>query len=385
MYNFDKLLNRKGTDSTKWDALIRDYGNPDLIPLWVADMDFEPLPQLNEELRNRTINSTYGYTFAGEGYYESIIGWNSRRHGFEIAREEIINVPGVVCALSFVISALTEKGDKILINTPVYPPFFDVIEKSDRKLICSPLVASDSGYTINFEDFENKLRQGVKLFILCSPHNPVGRVWPREDLLRMVDLCDRYDTLILSDEIHCDLIFSGHRHIPITTISKRAREISIIVTSPSKTFNIAGLKSSMIFVHNPTLREKIKALMKQYHVGVNLFAFKATEVVYRDGDEWVDELLVYLEENARFVYSFICEHMPKVKTYLPDGTYLMWLDFSGYHLNQPELMQRLQDTAGVALNSGEDYGEQGKHFVRLNIGTPRALLQKGLEKIAAAF
>jgi cystathionine beta-lyase len=389
VYEFDRLLMRKGTNCSKWDALEQTYGDPDLVPLWVADMDFPVLPELEKALAARVENSTFGYTFAGEGYYRSVIDWHAKRDGLSLEKEDILDVPGVVCGLGFAIAALTDPEDKVLINSPVYPPFFDVPKSLGRRLLLSPLrLGKEHGkerYEIDFGDFEAKLKEGVKAFIFCSPHNPLGRVWEKDELENIVTLCARYGTIIVSDEIHSDLIFSGHKHIPILNASPQARDISLIVTAPSKTFNIAGLKASTLIVQNPDLRRRMRALLNQFHIGVNLFGYKAAETVYSQGEKWLEELLVYLEDNAKFVVSFLESHLPRVGTCLPESTYLMWLDFSAYRLSQEALMEKLRSEARVALNDGATFGEEGRNHVRLNIGTTRALLREGLEKIAAAF
>ncbi|MDR1379841.1 MAG: pyridoxal phosphate-dependent aminotransferase [Synergistaceae bacterium] len=385
MYEFDRLLARKGTDCSKWDALRQVYGDPDLLPFWVADMDFPVLPELEKALLARAENSTFGYTFAGEGYYKSLIDWNARRNGLTLTKEELLDVPGVVCGLGFVISALTQPGDKVLVTPPVYPPFFAVPKSLGRQLLLSPLRRVNGRYEMDFDDFEAKLQKGAKAFILCSPHNPVGRVWEKSELENIVELCARNGTIIISDEIHSDLVFSGHKHIPLLNVSPKAQEIAIIASAPSKTFNVAGLKASFLIARNPDLRNKIRTLLDQFHMSVNLFGYKAAEVVYREGEKWLEELLVYLKGNAKFVTSFLESRLPQVGVYVPESTYLMWLDFSAYELEQKALMKKLKEEARVALNDGTTFGDEGKGHVRLNIGTPRSLLQEGLEKIAAAF
>jgi cysteine-S-conjugate beta-lyase len=385
MYDFDSLLSRRGTSSTKWDALYRDYGNSDLLPFWVADMDFRLLPELNEALRHRTIDSTYGYTFADDSYFQSIEKWYSGRHGMLVGKEELINVPGVLTGLSLAISSLCSKNDRILINTPAYPPFFTLVKNSNLELVYSPLLKGKNGYELDFPDLEEKLGQGVRCFVLCSPHNPVGRVWTREELNRIVELCDSYGTFILSDEIHCDLVYPGHVHLPLTSISERARQISLIASAPSKTFNIAGLKSSYLIIPNSEVRENIKSMVEKYHLYTNLFGLLATEVVYSHGDGWLDELLEYLWENACYVREFVASSGLKVNVEMPEATYLMWMDFSGYGMSQEELMDRLENVAGVALNNGLDFGDQCLGYVRLNIGTTREFLEEGMKRIRDAF
>ncbi|MDR2528357.1 MAG: pyridoxal phosphate-dependent aminotransferase [Synergistaceae bacterium] len=384
MYEFDRLLERKGTDSIKWDTLGELYGDPDLTPLWVADTDFPVLPDLERALSERATNATFGYTFAGEEYYKSVIDWNASRNRLRIAKEEMLDVPGVVCGISFVLAALTKPKDKVLICPPVYPPFFAAPKALGRELLFSPLRRAGR-YEMDFDVFESRLKEGAKAFILCSPHNPVGRVWEKSELEKIAELCARYGVLVISDEIHSDLIFPGHKHIPFLNVSPKAEEISVTAMAPSKTFNVAGLKASYLIVRNPEIREKIRETLEQFHVGVNLFGYKATEVVYRKGERWLEDLLVYLEGNARSVLSFVESRLPQVEAYMPESTYLMWLDFSAYGLEQQSLMKKLAGEAKVALNSGKTFGEEGEGHVRLNIGTTRALIQEGLEKIAAAF
>lgn len=385
MFDFDTLLDRKGTDSTKWDALSRDYGDPGLLPFWVADMDFKCLPALDEVLKRRTVDSTYGYTFAGEGYFDSIVGWYARHHSLSISRQDIINIPGVLTGLHLALAALAKKGDKILINTPVYPPFFGFSENDKYELLYSPLKREGERYMLDFDDLRKKLEKGIQFFILCSPHNPVGRAWEEDELKEIVRLCDASGTFILSDEIHGDLVLGGHKHFPITGVSDVARRISLVASAPSKTFNCAGLKSSFLIIQNEEVRNKVRSVVEAYHLYNNLFGLLATQVVYNKGDEWLGELLAYLYGNAEFAVRFLSENTPKIRAYIPEATYLMWLDFSAYGLSQDELMSRLKNIGGVALNSGTDFGAGGEGFARFNIGTPRAFLESGLNRIALAF
>jgi len=385
MFDFDTLLDRKGTDSTKWDALSWDYGDSGLLPFWVADMDFKCLPDLDEALRKRTVDSTYGYTFASEGYFESIIGWYARHHNLSIAKQDIVNVPGVLTGMHMALASLAKRGDRVLINTPVYPPFFDFSENGTYALLHSPLRKENNRYVFDFDDIREKLKKGVQFLVLCSPHNPVGRVWEENELKEIVRLCDEYETFILSDEIHGDLVLPGHRHSPILSVSHTARRISLIASAPSKTFNCAGLKSSFLIIQNEEVRNKVKSMIGKYHLYNNLFALLATRTVYEKGDAWLSELLAYLYGNAEFVLNFFDRNIPKIRAYMPEATYLMWLDFSEYGLSQQELMSRLQNIGRVALNSGTDFGEEGKGFARFNIGTPRAFLEVGLNGIASAF
>ena len=384
MYDFDKLFDRYNTEVIKWDRMEKDFGRTGLIPLGIADMDFEVLPEIREALVHRAEHPTYGYTYASENYYTTFIQWNKKRHNFDVKKEEMLSVPGIVCASSFILYALTEPGDKILLLTPAYDPFYAVIKQQKRQAVCSSLIWDGTKYVIDFEDLERKMADGVKLMIFCSPHNPVGRVWTREELEKVDRLCEKYDVPVFSDEIHCDLVYPGHVHIPFSCVSEDAAQRSIIAMAPSKTFNLAGLKSSILVSKNPELLAKINEAITVFHIGVNMFGFKATEVAYQFGEQWLEELLVYLYENAKYVVRFIEENLPKVKTYVPDGTYLMWLDFSAYGLPQEELMKKVVD-AGVAPNDGTHYGPEGEGFLRINIGTQRSRLEEGMKRLKAAF
>ena len=385
MYNFDKLVDRKGTYCIKWDLNEKVYGSADVIPLWIADMDFETLPELNAAMVERSQHPSFGYTIPAPEYRENIIKWNKERNGLELQKEDIVAIPGVVTAIAFALNALTKDGDKVLINTPVYNPFADTIKGLNRELVTSSLKCEGTKRVMDFDDMEAKMKDGVKMMILCNPHNPIGRVWTKEELNQLVELCAKYNVYLFSDEIHSDITYGGHKHCSILTVSEKAKEIAFCAMAPSKTFNIAGLKSSMFMIQNPEIRQKIQANINAFHVGIDLMAYKATEVCYGYGAKWVDELNEYLYENAKFVTEFCETQLPKVKTFVPDGTYLMWLDFSEYGLTQEELMDKLKNEAKVGMNSGATYGDEGVGFARLNIGCPKFLLEKAMNQIKAAF
>ncbi len=384
MYDFDKVFDRYNTEVIKWDRMEKDFGRADLIPMGIADMDFEVLPQVREALVARASHPTYGYTYASDKYYENFIRWCRERHDFAVKREEMLPIPGIVCANSFILYALTDPGDKILLLTPVYDPFYAVIRQQGRTEVRSSMKWDGSKYVMDFEDMERKMADGVKMLVLCSPQNPVGRVWTREELEKVAALCEKYNVLVFSDEIHCDLVYPGHKHIPYPCVSESAAQHSIIAMAPSKTFNLAGLKSSILVSRNPELLAKVTEATQVFHIGVNAFGFKATEVAYQYGAQWVDELIAYLYENAKYVVEFVETHMPKVKTFIPEGTYLMWLDFSAYGLSQEELMKKVVD-AGIAPNDGSHYGEEGVGFLRFNIGTQRCRVEEVMKRLQAAF
>ncbi len=384
MYDFDKVFDRRGTDAFKWDTLEKDFGKADLIPLGVADMDFEVLPQIREALVARSEHPTYGYTYAGENLYRAFIEWNKKRNCFEIEKEEMLIVPGTVCGNALVLHALTQPGDKVLLTTPIYNPFYDIIRLQGRTQVNTSLKWDGSRYVIDFEDMEQKMADGVKLLILCSPHNPVGRVWTRDELTKIDALCQKYHVLVFSDEIHSDIVYPGHKHIPYPTVSQHAAETSILAAAPSKTFNIAGLKCSILVCKNQELLCKVRDAMNAFHMEVNTFGFTGSEAAYQYGEAWLDELLVYLYDNITYVTSFVEQNLPKVKAYAPDGTYLMWLDFTAYGLSSKELMKKMVE-AGVAPNDGSHYGAEGEGFLRVNIGTQRCRLKEAMERLKAAF
>lgn len=384
MYNFDKVFDRHGTEVIKWDRMKKDFGRDDLIPLGIADMDFEVLPEIKDALVDRAAHPTYGYTYASEAYYESFINWNKKHNDFEIKKEQMLPIPGIVCANSFILYALTQPGDKVMVTTPVYDPFYAVIRQQKRTEVHSSLKWDGEKYVMDFEDLEKKMADGVRLLILCSPHNPVGRVWTRSELETVDALCAKYNVLVFSDEIHSDLVYPGHKHIPYPCISEHAAQNSIIAMAPSKTFNLAGLKSSILVAQNPEILARVNEAVTVFHIGVNAFGFKATEVAYTYGEQWVKELVDYLYGNAKYVKNFVETEMPLVKTFIPEGTYLMWLDFSAYGLSQEELVRKVLD-AGVAPNDGEHYGKEGRGFLRINIGTQRCRLEEGMKRLKASF
>ena len=385
MYDFDTLLNRKGTDSYKWDGLAREYGDQDLMPFWVADMDFRCLPELDQALRQRTVDATYGYTFAGDGYYKSITGWYERRHGMRVSPEEIVNVPGVLTGIHMALSALAKPGDGIIINSPVYPPFYKFDEDGRYRVLQSPLLEEKGRYFLDFADLDEKMKQGARFYALCSPHNPSGRIWSRQELLELVALCGRHGVILLSDEIHGDLAMPGQTHHPLLSLSEEARKISIIASAPSKTFNCAGLKSSFLIIADDGMRQKVRRKIDSYHIDIDLFGLLATKVVFEKGDTWLDELMRYLSANATRMLEFIDARLPGVKASMPDASYLLWLDCRGRGLSQEELVRRLKVEGRLALNDGTMFGPGGSGYVRFNYGTPQSYLEKGLAGLERAL
>lgn len=385
IYDFDRTINRKNTGCAKWDANQTIFGREDILPLWVADMDFEAPEAVIKALVNRADHGIFGYSDGMNDSCEALLDWMSVRYGWSIQSEWVKSSPGVVPAINELVRALTEVGDKILIQSPVYPPFFNAIKSHGREVVNNQLVIQDGRYVMDYTDLEEKFADGVKMMILCSPHNPVGRVWEREELERLGQLCLTYNVLIMSDEIHCDLTFEGHRHIPFASLSLELENQSIVCTAPSKTFNLAGLQSSQIIIPNRKLRQAFSEAqtLNGFH-GPNLFGLTATEAAYRHGSDWLEQLMKYLQKNVDFLDTFIKSEMPQFNFIPPEGTYLAWLDLRSLGMEPKELHEFLVHKAGVGLNAGYTFGPGGEGFARLNFGCTRSVLEDGLQRIKSA-
>jgi cystathionine beta-lyase len=362
------------------------FGSQDLIPLWVADMDFKTPDFIVNALKKRLEHEILGYNVRPQSFYESVRNWLQRR-GWIIDTGKISFSPGVVPALNFAVNVFTNPGDRILINTPVYHPFMYAVNNNGRTLVKSSLVnAGDGYYTVDFDDFEAKLASGVKMYIMCSPHNPVGRVWTVEELTRIGELCLKYNVLIVSDEIHSDLVFAPHKHIYMASISDEIARQTLTFVAPSKTFNIAGLYSSIVYSDNEELYRKYNAFVTRMSIASGtIFGDIALEAAYTHGEEWLRQLLLYLEGNFDFVISFLKTNIPCIKTRKPEGTYLMWLDCGEMNLSWQEINHLMVKKAGVAMNPGRIFGDEGELFLRLNAAAPRAILEKALERICAVM
>jgi len=370
----------------KWDLREFIFQNEDILPMWVADMDFQAPREVNEALIKRAEHGIYGYTVVDNAVKDSIVNWVKTRHDWEINREWLSFSKGVVTSLHMAIRAFTEPQDKILIQTPVYTPFYNVIQAHDREIVKNPLIEENNYYTINFNDFEEKLKSGVKAFILCSPHNPVGRVWKKAELEEMARLCLKYNVLIISDEIHADLVFSGKKHIPIASLSEEIANHTITCMAPSKTFNLAGLEASYVITTNKEKRKKlIEEFQKQGHGnGLNTMANTALEAAYNYGSPWLNELLTVLEGHRDYVTKEL-EHNTDLRVTPSEGTYLLWIDCSSLGLDAKELKEFMIHKARVGLNAGVDYGEEGKQYMRMNLACPRATIAEGTKRIIEAI
>ncbi|AKI96724.1 MalY/PatB family protein [Kosmotoga pacifica] len=385
-YNFDEIIDRRGTESYKWDHTKDFFGRDDLLPMWVADMDFKSPPVVIEAILRRAEHGIFGYTAKSESFYQAFIDWTGKRHGWEVKKEWIIASPGVVPAIAIAIQAFTNPGDKIVVQTPVYYPFFNVVKNNRRELIINELIYNNGHYTMNYEDLIEKIDSKTKMLILCSPHNPVGRVWSKAELKRLGEICLEKGIIVVSDEIHSDIVYSESKHIPFASISEESANNSITCMAASKTFNIAGLETSLTIIPNTELRGKFKKiLLKGLSLTLgNIFGTIATETAYRLGEDWLEELLDYLEKNRDFAIEYIRNNIPSVKAIKPEGTFLLWLDFRGLGLSDLELQKLILNEAGVALNHGTVFGKGGEGFQRLNFACPRAILEKGLKKIERA-
>lgn len=386
MYNFDEIINRNGTDSVKYDELDINFGKSDLMPFWVADMDFR-LPNFAiDALVERAEHGVFGYTRRSDEYYNSIINWLKSKHDFQVKADDIEYGPGVVFLLNMMIRLFTNKGDKIIIQPPVYYPFFGVIEGNERVIVENKLVEVNGKYVMDYEDLEEKAKDpDVKMLILCSPHNPMGRVWTKEELEKLGRICIDNDVLVVSDEIHFDLVFKPNKHIPFGSISEEFKMKSITCTAPSKTFNIAGLHNAYCIIHDKSMMEKYRKELKLLDLNRNnTFSTVIAPVLYNNGKEWLDELLNYLKANMDFVCNYVSENFEQIKTSEIEGTYLMLLDCRGLELSSDELDNLFVD-AGIALDSGHWFGENGKGFMRLNLACPRSMLETALEKLKEAI
>lgn len=379
-YNFDKLTQRRGTNSYKWD----ETDDPNVIPVWVADMDFETAPCIVKALQERVAHGIFGYTFVPESYYEAVINWFSRRHGWRIDRSWIEYTSGVVPALSATIKALTQPGDKVLVQTPVYNCFFSSIRNNGCEIVESPLLHSANTYVINFVDLEQKLSDpAVKLFILCNPHNPAGRVWTPDELRHINDLCLRHNVRVVSDEIHCELTMPGYTYTPFASVSEASLNNSVTLNSPSKSFNTAGLQIANIISNDAAIRRRINRAININEVcDVNPFGVIALQAAYNEGEAWLEALKTYLYANYVALQSFFAEQLPQLPVTKLEGTYLVWVDISATGLDADTLTDRLLHEAKVMVNSGTMYGrEAGKHFIRINIACPKARLMEVLTRM----
>ena len=387
MYDFDKTVDRRGTGALKYDVLDERYGRSDLLPMWVADMDFETPDFIVEALRRRLDHPVFGYTTEPAEYWPTVARWVRDRHGWDVKTEWMTYIPGIVRGIGLVLNLFTGKDEKVIIQPPVYHPFRLVPEGNGRELVFNPLIENpDGSYSMDFDNLEQAADDKCRVLILSNPHNPAGIVWDRETLVRLADFCHRRGIIVISDEIHCDMALRGHKHIPFASVSKAAAECSITFQAPSKTFNIAGLVSSYAIVPDDALRSRLFGWLRANELNEpSLFAPIATVAAFSKGEEWRRQMLEYVEGNIDFTIAYCAEHMPAIRPLRPQASFLVWLDCRGLGLSHDELVSLFVDKARLALNDGEMFGRGGEGFMRLNVGTPRSVLQCALERIKLAI
>lgn len=393
-YDFDAVIERRGTDSQKWDGVPQVFGRDDVLPMWVADMDFPVARPIVDALKKRAAHDLYGYTRPGPSLIAAVIERMRRQFGWEIQAEWIVFTPGVVPALNAAIKALTHPGDEVILQSPVYYPFRAAVVQNGCQVADNALKLREGRYYIDYDDLEAKFapRAGMqpapsraKVFILCNPHNPVGRVWTREELTRMGETVIRHGGVVIADEIHCELLFKGYRHTPFATISREFEQNCLVCMAPSKTFNLAGLSCSSIIIPGENLRRRFADARAGIQPYPNLFGYTAMEAAYRYGDEWLVQVLDYLQANLDYTLDYFAENIPKISVIRPEGTYLVWLDCRALGLDNQALRAFMREKAKVGLDDGFLFGPGGEGFQRLNIACPRALLEEGLKRIAAAL
>ncbi|HPS60965.1 MAG TPA: PatB family C-S lyase [Candidatus Cloacimonas sp.] len=377
---FDKIIDRRKTGCFKYDALQMLFGNSELLPMWVADMDFAVSDEIIAALSRRLKHPVFGYNLRLNDFSDAVISWQKRRFGWDVNEDWMIAVPGLVPAISLAVMALTEPGEGVLIQTPVYRPFYDAVLDHKRKLITSPLVNNNGVYSIDWQDLENKLQQ-VKLFIFCSPHNPVGRVWTEAELTKIGNLCAKYNVPVFADEIHADIVYPDYKHLPLASLNDFA-EFCLTGVSPSKSFNIAGLATAVVLVANEEIRNKFSELNNKLHLYTgNTFGITALIAAYNESEGWLEDLLSYLNNNRLMITDFVPRELPGVQLSPIEGTFLAWLDFRNWGLSDEELQNLIVNKAGLALEPGTEFGEDGKGFMRLNFGCPLSTLELALTRL----
>lgn len=386
-FNFNEKVDRSKNHAAKWEEMGAKFGSNDLLPMWIADMDIKTAPEIVEAIKEKADQAIFGYVYRPASYYETAAAWCEKRFGYKIDPKTLIHSPGVVPSMNMLVKMLTKEDEKVLIQIPVYPPFAASVKTGKRTLVTNELIKDENGYyTIDFEDLEKKLSdEKVTLMILCNPHNPVGRVWKKEELQKIGDLCVKYNVRILADEIWRDLVLPGYTHTPIASLSREIENITITCFSPTKTFNIAGLQASFaVFPREEEWKAFDNELGEMDIKRNNPFSLVGFEAAYNHGEEWLSELLVHLEGNAQYVADFVKERLPEIKTVKPEGTYLMWLDFNGLNITPEEITDMLIKDAKVAMNDGASFGANGKGFARMNIACPRYMVEDAMARIEKA-
>jgi cystathionine beta-lyase len=386
MWNFDELISRENTSCIKYDFREKVFGRPDVIPMWVADMDFRTPPFIIEALQKRLGHEILGYSYRPESYYSSLSRWISTRHGWNVHNEWIEFSPGVVPALNVCTLAFTDPGDEIIIQPPVYAPFHAAARDHHRKLVFNRLLETDRGWIMDLEGLSKLISPATKMLIISNPHNPVGRAWKAEELAGLAEICHDKGVVILSDEIHSDLVLPGNSHVPLASLSEKAASITVTCMAPSKTFNLAGLSTSSMIIPDHGLREKYRLTLEGLHLHLgNIFGNIASEAAYTYGHEWLNQLLIYLQGNIELVIDFCAENIPQIIPVRPEATYMIWLDCRAMGLEGEELQRFFVDRAGVGMNEGSSFGPGGEGFMRMNLACQRSVVEKALRQIESAI
>ncbi len=398
-YNFDKEINRKGTNSIKWEYIVaekgvfvvektdRFFGKDRALPMWIADLDFQSPKPVIEALTKRAQHGVYGYTHKPDSYFDALVNWMQKRHGWNIKREWISVAPGVVSALAMLVKSFVKPGEKIIIQPPVYRPFYMVAEFNKVKIVKNPLIYKDGRYEMDFDDLARKARDPkVKMLILCNPHNPIGRVWTKKELTRLGEICLKNNVLVVSDDIHGDLIYKGNTFTPFAKLDRKFAQISVTCTAPSKTFNLAGLSTSNIIIPDPELRVRFDwTLLSNGLLDAGIFGSLALETAYTQGADWLDQLMDYIKGNLDYLEEYLAKNIPQIKVVHPEGTYLVWLDCRALGLKQAQLQHLVVDNARVYVEQGTVFGAEGEGFIRMNIGCPRLIVKEAMLRLKNAI
>ena len=384
--NFDEIIDRHNTGAIKIEKCKALFGTDDVIPLWVADMDFRTPEFITDSISKRLEHPILGYTTACEDYFKSVLDWIEYLHHWKVDRQWLGFLPGIVPGLAFAVSAFTQTNDEIIVQPPVYPPFLNVPTKNDRKVVFNPLKVINGRFEMDFDDIERKITGRTRLFVLCNPHNPGGRIWDKETLIRLAEICYKHGILVVSDEIHSDMALPGFRHTPFATVSELAEQNSITYMAPSKTFNMAGLISSSYIIPNKDIRKKFSEfLVNSELANGNIFAYFAAKAAYENGAEWLKQMLDYIQGNLDYIVDFLRENVPQIKPMIPESSFLIWLDCNGMNMNSNELQDFMVKKAGLGLNKGTTFGPGGERHLRLNIGCPRSVLVEAMGQLKKAI
>jgi len=386
MYNFDEIINREGTDCLKYDIRNVYFGNAEVLPMWVADMDFATPEFIREAIIKKASEPIYGYGIRPQSWYDAIINRMQKRYNWQVKKNEIAFAPGVVPAFTMLIEALTNPGDKVIIQPPVYHPFFNAVTDNGRQLIENPLIEKNNRYTIDFDDLERKIDSRTKVLLLSSPHNPVGRVWTAEELEKLGTICVKHKLTIISDEVHSDLTLPKFQFIPTATVSETIANQTITIIAPSKTFNLAGLSTAVVIAQNKVLMQAYNNKLSDWHINQgNIFGTVALEAAYNRGDEWLEALLNYLQNNIDYLHNFLAERVPKITFEKPEATYLIWLNFKQFGLSQKELNDKLINEALLGLNNGVTFGKEGEGYMRINLACPLEVVKEACNRLEKVF